>query len=108
MHRFVPALVAAAALGSAAPALSAESSGPTHVVYGIVTQIGANSIVIARRDGSRVSIDIAPAQAAGTTGVLYPNRPIAISGEFDRAGRYHAEAIRSWYELRRGVWPADR
>jgi len=108
MLRFVPALVVAVALGGATPALSAEPSAPAHVAYGIVRQIGATSIVISRRDGSRASIDIAPAQAAGTTGVLYVNRPVEISGRIDRAGRYHAEAIRSWYDLRRGVWPADR
>ena len=107
MHRFVSALAAVVAL-AATPASAAELPAGQHVVYGIVTRIGTTSLEIKRRDGRLESIDIAPARSADTTGVLYVNRPVALYGDFDRAGRYHAEVIRSWYGLLHGVWPADR
>jgi hypothetical protein len=107
VFRFFSALAALAALAAAAPA-GAQAPAPEHEIYGIVTRIGATSIVIERRNGSLTAIDVAPAQARETTGVLYVNRPVRIDGRFDRAGRFHAESIRSWYGLRHGVWPADR
>jgi hypothetical protein len=108
LHRFVSTFAAVIALAAAAPAGAADLPAGQHVVYGIVTRIGASSLVIKRHDGRLESVDIAPARSADTTGVLYVNRPVALYGDFDRAGRYHAEVIRSWYGLLRGVWPADR
>ena len=108
MHRFVPAVAAVFALAAGAPASAADLPADQHVVYGIVTRIDASSLVIKRHDGRLESVDIATARSADTTGVLYVDRPVALYGAFDRAGRYHAEVIRTWYGLRRGAWPADR
>jgi hypothetical protein len=106
VHRLLSALCAAAVL-TAAPA-GAQSPPAEHQIYGIVTRVGTNSIVLKRHDGRLETIDIEPARVADATGVLYVNRPVAVIGTIDAAGRYHAAEIRSWYGLLRGVWPADR
>ena len=108
MYRSLRMLAALAVLASASPAVAAERGAGEHVIYGIVTRVGHDAIVVRRRDGRLESIDITPARASDTTGVLYANRPVALAGAYDRAGGFHASFIRSWYGLLRGVWPVEK
>jgi hypothetical protein len=85
-------------------------AAPTHVVYGIVKALHGSQLIVQTRTGKLLSVDIAPARRLGRTGVLYPNRPVALRGEYDARRVYHVEAISSAYGLRFGAatWPEDR
>jgi hypothetical protein len=106
--RFLATSILSAALACVAT-VSAEpvAFGP-HVVYGIVKHVATVDLVVLRHGGRLENVDIKTARAAGRVGVLYVNRPVALYGDFDRAHRYHVNAITSAYAIRRGAWPADR
>jgi hypothetical protein len=98
----------AAFLGAAAPALADNPFGP-HVIYAIVRHVGQRDLVVQRQNGSLESVDIVAARAAGRTGVLYVNRPVALYGDFDRSHHYHVNAIMSANGItRNGVWPQSQ
>jgi hypothetical protein len=108
MRAFVSFFVLAALLiQGPAFAYDPPPFGP-HVMYGIVRRVEAATVVVQRHNGKLESVDIRAARSAGRTGVLYAGRAVALYGDFDRAHRYHVNAIVSTYELKRGVWPADR
>jgi hypothetical protein len=108
MRAFVSVLALAAALIQG-PAFANDPLpfGP-HVLYGIVRHVEPGTLVVQRHNGKLESVDIRAARSAGRTGVLYAGRAVALYGDFDRVQRYHVNAIVSTYELKRGVWPADR
>jgi hypothetical protein len=107
VRSFVVAMLALF-LGSAVPATAENAFGP-HVIYGIVKHVGQHDLIVQRQNGSLESVDIGAARAAGRTGVLYVNRPVALYGDFDRSHRYHVNAITSAYGItRNGVWPPSQ
>jgi hypothetical protein len=97
-------LSAAASFPTAAPAVPAF--GP-HAVYGIVRLLAPSSIVIVRRNGQTMTIDISYARSVGRTGPLYVGRAVGVFGSYDRALHFHANAITSANGIRHGTWPAD-
>lgn len=84
-----------------------EVPGP-HELFGVIRQVMPNAIVIARRNGQLLSIDITYARSVGRTGVLYVRRPVGVYGAIDRTtGRFKANAITSANGIERGIWPPD-
>jgi hypothetical protein len=92
------------AVPTATPAVPAF--GP-HVVYGIIHTVAPSSIVIVRRNGQLMTIDIQYARAVGRTGPLYVGRQVGVYGTYDRTMHLHANAVTSANGLRHGNWPAD-
>jgi hypothetical protein len=91
-----------------APYRPAAVPGP-HEIFGIVRQIGPSTIVIARRNGSLLVVDITYARAAGRTGVLYVKRGVGVYGNFDPAAHlFRANAVTNANGIERGIWPTDR
>jgi hypothetical protein len=82
--------------------------GP-HVLHAIVERIATRSLEVRLRDGNAIAVDITQARAAGRTGVLYVNRPVALYGAYDAKHVYRVNAINSANSLRNGApWPVDR
>jgi hypothetical protein len=100
-------LLTATVLAAAAPLRAEPAFGP-HVIYGVIRRVAPAEIVVQRHQGQLESVDIKQARSLGRTGVLYRGRPVALYGDFDRARRYHVNAITSAYGIERGIWPADR
>jgi hypothetical protein len=108
MRLSIASVFAAAAIGAVTQPLAAAPQFGPHVIYGIVRQVGAATLVVQRQNGKLESVDIAAARANGRTGVLYVGRGVALYGDFDRAHHYHVNAINSSYGVRDGVWPPSR
>jgi len=107
MRAFTLAFVLSTLLGAAAPAAAAPAFGP-HVTYAVIKRVAPSELIVQRRTGRLETVDIKAARAAGRTGVLYAGRAVALYGDYDRAHRYHVNAIASAYGITRGAWPADR
>jgi len=95
---------AAVAMPTATPAVPAF--GP-HCISGIVRSVAPSSIVIVRHNGQLTVVDISYARSVGRTGPLYVGRTVAIYGTYDRAMRYHANAVTSANGIHHGIWPSD-
>jgi hypothetical protein len=79
-------------------------------VYAVVKQLHGNQATV-RHNGRTFVIDIAIAHLANRTGVLYPNKIVAIHGDYDAAGMFHAVSITSAEGLRNvpeSQWPKDQ
>jgi hypothetical protein len=100
MHLFV-LLLALVTTGPVHPA----APGP-HEIFGIVRQIGPNTIVMQRHNGQLLAVDVTVARETGRLGVMYVNRPVGVYGAF-YAGHYRANAVTSANGIQRGNWPAD-
>jgi hypothetical protein len=107
---FIFALVVLAAPHGAVavptPTPAVPAFGP-HAIYGVVRVVAPSSIVIVRRSGQLMTIDIAYARSLGRTGPLYVGRAVGIFGTYDRLQHFHANAVTSANGIRHGTWPAD-
>jgi hypothetical protein len=98
-----------ASLWAGAGASAAPVPYGPHVVYGFVRGAAGDALVVQTRSGALARFDIRIARAAGRLGVLYPNRPVALHGEYDARRIYHVNAITTANQLRLGTaWPQDR
>jgi hypothetical protein len=91
-----------------APYRPAAVPGP-HEIFGVIRHVGPTTIIVARRNGTLLLVDITYARAVGRTGVLYVKRGVGVYGNFDPSAHlYRANAIINANGIERGIWPADR
>jgi hypothetical protein len=88
-------LPCAAACPRAVAAPSFEpSSGPALQLFGTLQEMQGNNIVIATRNGQRVTVDATPALSAQMSTVLVPGHAYDILGTLGPNGEVRADVIR--------------
>ena len=101
----------AATLGAAGGVRAAENAAPApHTMYAIVKNVRQDALIVERRDGRLVTVDIRAARVAGRTGVLYAGRAVALHGDYDALHAFHAVSITgaAGIKYNRGSWPQDQ
>jgi hypothetical protein len=87
MNRLSFLFASAAALAASASPAAARAL-PKNRLSGIVVSVTGNTLVLQKRNGSTVTVDLTQAAANGRVGVLAPQRQVVIHGTMLPSGTF--------------------
>jgi hypothetical protein len=98
-------LLAASALATGAVAGAATL--PKNRVSGIVVAVSGDAMLLQKRDGSMVTVDVREARAAGRLGYVAPHVTVELHGAYLANGTFHCVST-GHAGPAPGAWEADR
>ncbi len=103
MHNRGSFLLAAGAFAASAVPLAAMAAPATNRVTGVVVAVSNNALLLQKRDGTKLMVDLTEARAKSRVGVLAPGRAVEVYGTYLADGTFHcvatghaAQIVRSW------------
>jgi hypothetical protein len=103
LNRFSFLLAAGALAASAYPVAAVAAAAPLNRVTGFIVSVTGNTLVLQRRNGANLSVDLSEARAKSRVGVLAPRLPVELYGAYLANGAFHCVAtghappvVQSW------------
>ena len=89
---FVLAVGAFAAFGASAAEAASAVAAPPNRVTGIIVSVAGNTLILQRRNGANLAVDLSEARARSRVGVLAPRLAVEFYGTYLPNGTFHCVA----------------
>jgi hypothetical protein len=100
-------VVAAAVAMGAGPLFANADPAPTHQITGTIVSVRGNTMLLQKRDGTKLTVDLSAARANSRVGVLAPHLAVEVYGAYRADGVFACTAAGHAPPVPRS-WEADR